>query len=263
MGLSNYHVHTTFCDGKNTAEEMIIAAINSGCDELGISAHAPMDFECNWCMKKERLDDYLNTLKYLKEKYKNQIKIYIGLEQDYYSNIDNSKFDYIIGSVHFIYKNGDYLQVDKSYDTMLYNIKTYYNDDVYAYCEDYYKVVADIYNKTKCNIVGHFDLITKFNEKHPIIDTNHPRYVNAVLNSLNSIMPTNAIFEINTGPISRNYRSYSYPEDYIVDTIGKSKPFVVNSDCHRQQFIVSDIKSEREKLTKNGHKYISSLSEII
>ena len=128
MGLSNYHVHTTFCDGKNTAEEMIVAAINSGCDELGISAHAPMDFECNWCMKKEIVDDYENTLKELKEKYNDQIKIYIGLEQDYYSNVDNSKFDYVIGSVHFIYKDGDYLQVDKSYDTMLYNIKTYYNN---------------------------------------------------------------------------------------------------------------------------------------
>ena len=25
--LSNYHTHTTFCDGKNTAEEVVLSAI--------------------------------------------------------------------------------------------------------------------------------------------------------------------------------------------------------------------------------------------
>ena len=36
MRYSNFHTHTTFCDGKNTAEEMVRAAITAGCPALGL-----------------------------------------------------------------------------------------------------------------------------------------------------------------------------------------------------------------------------------
>ena len=29
MKITNYHTHTTYCDGKNTAEEMVLAAIEA------------------------------------------------------------------------------------------------------------------------------------------------------------------------------------------------------------------------------------------
>ena len=32
---------------------------------------------------------------------------------------------------------------------------------------------------TKCDIIGHFDLITKFIEQDPCFDVRHPRYVKA------------------------------------------------------------------------------------
>lgn len=40
MELKNFHTHTTYCDGKNTAEEMILAAINQGFTALGFSGHS-------------------------------------------------------------------------------------------------------------------------------------------------------------------------------------------------------------------------------
>ena len=38
--LSNAHTHTTFCDGKNTAEEMVQAALDNGFVSLGFSGHS-------------------------------------------------------------------------------------------------------------------------------------------------------------------------------------------------------------------------------
>ena len=49
----DYHVHTTFCDGKNTAEEMVKAAIALGMDEIGFSSHAHQPFDFDYCMSKE------------------------------------------------------------------------------------------------------------------------------------------------------------------------------------------------------------------
>jgi len=37
--LSNYHTHSTFCDGKNTPEEIVLAAIDKGFDVIGLSGH--------------------------------------------------------------------------------------------------------------------------------------------------------------------------------------------------------------------------------
>ncbi|MBO5374344.1 MAG: PHP domain-containing protein, partial [Clostridia bacterium] len=75
MSLSTYHLHTTFSDGKNTAEEMIKQAIALGCTEIGFSDHSPFDFECSWDIKKERISEYVSTLTALKEKYKDKIKV--------------------------------------------------------------------------------------------------------------------------------------------------------------------------------------------
>ena len=35
----NLHTHSTFCDGKNTPEEMVRAAIAKGFDAIGFSSH--------------------------------------------------------------------------------------------------------------------------------------------------------------------------------------------------------------------------------
>ncbi len=264
MKITNYHTHTTYCDGKNTPEEMVLAAIDAGMSEIGFSVHAPLPFRTDWAVKVERLNEYKSELASLRERYKEQIKIYIGIEQDYFSENSTEGFDYVIGSVHFIYKNGEYLALDISADEVKANIKKHYNGDALAYCEDYYKLVKDVYNKTKCQIIGHFDLITKFNEKMPLIDTNAARYKKAAREALNELLSSPAIFEINTGAISRGYRTCPYPQEEIMDEIADSgKPFVINSDSHSVETIAFGIKEQMRTLSVCGYRYIRSLDEII
>ena len=44
MIKTNYHTHTEFCDAKNTAEEMVLAAIEKNFSILGFSSHAMYPF---------------------------------------------------------------------------------------------------------------------------------------------------------------------------------------------------------------------------
>ncbi len=263
MTLSSYHTHSTYSDGKNTLEEMVLSAIESGCKEIGFSDHAPMTFDCEWSFTEDKIEPYRNEILALKEKYKDKIKVFVGIEQDYYS-VPAKGYDYIIGSVHYVYKNGEYLPVDLSGKAMEDFVNKHYNGDVYSYCEDYFKLVKDVYNKTKCQIIGHFDLVTKFNEKHPMIDTNHPRYVKAVDEALKELLKTPAIFEINTGAISRGYRTTPYPDEPTIDKIAKSgKKFVITSDTHNKETITCQFKEQEAYLDKKGYGYITSLEEII
>ena len=77
---SNLHTHSTFCDGKNTPEEIVISAINKGFASVGISGHGYTEFDLRYCVK--NVAEYQNEIKRLKEKYKNEIEIYLGVEED-------------------------------------------------------------------------------------------------------------------------------------------------------------------------------------
>ena len=96
----NLHTHTSLCDGNNTAEEMVLAAIELGCDGIGFSGHSTIKSALDWTMSESREQQYIETVSSLKEKYKDRIEILLGIEYDVLSDIDASPYDYVIGSVH-------------------------------------------------------------------------------------------------------------------------------------------------------------------
>ena len=263
MIVSTYHTHSTYSDGKNTLEEMVLAAISCGMKEIGFSDHAPIPFYCDWSIVDKKVNDYKKEVLLLKEKYKDQITIYCGIEQDYFS-IEPIEYDYIIGSVHYVYKNGEYLPVDISAKEVEAFINKHYNGDAYGYCEDYFELVGNLYEKTKCQIIGHFDLVTKFNEVLPLIDINNERYKTAYKKALEKLLKAPVIFEINTGAISRGYRTGPYPDDNMIDIIAAAnKPFVICSDSHNVETVGFNLELEREKLEKKGYKYLTSIKDLI
>lgn len=264
MITSNYHTHSTYCDGKNTLEEMVLSAINKGFTELGFSGHAPSSAYFSWESKLDKLNKYKSEVRELKEKYADKIKIFLGLEMDYFSPIELAEgCDYTLGSVHTLFKNGKYLEIDNSKQIQIDDVNEHYNGDFYAYIEDYYELMADIVTKTKCDIIGHFDLVTKFNELGDLFDIKHPRYQKAMQKALDALIKTRVPFEINTGAISRGYRTESYPEKSILDCIGKAGiPLVINSDTHSVDTIDFMLNDEQKKLDTLGYKYLTTLAEI-
>ena len=73
MKLQDLHNHTTYSyDGLNTPEEIIKNAISKGIDVIGISDH---QFSIG-----NKLSSYIEEINFLKEKYKNEIKVLCGLE---------------------------------------------------------------------------------------------------------------------------------------------------------------------------------------
>jgi histidinol phosphate phosphatase HisJ family len=115
--LNNYHTHTSRCNHAiGSDEEYVLEAIKHGMKTLGFSDHIPLKYAgINNKMEflKYRMDylqqeDYFNSINYLKEKYKDQIKIYLGFEtefiieeeQFYFDLLNNKIIDYLILGVH-------------------------------------------------------------------------------------------------------------------------------------------------------------------
>lgn len=239
MTPSNYHTHTIYCDGKNTPEEIVLEAVRLGCPEIGFSGHSYTSFDESCCMSRQGTEEYKKCVRELQKKYAGQIKIRLGVEQDYYSQEPTDDYDYVIGSVHYVRKEGEYCCVDESADAQRDIVRRHYQGDFYAFIEDYYAITAEVYRKTKCDIVGHFDLITKFNEGNVLFDTAHPRYRAAAQKALEALMKTPAAFEINTGAISRGYRKEPYPEGWILEILKKNGVKICrNSDAHAKEFLL-------------------------
>ena len=246
MTLSNYHTHTRCCDGRDTPEELVREAIRLGCPELGFSGHSHVSFD-DCCMTVEGTEQYKSEIRRLREQYKDQLRIRLGVEQDYFGDLPTDDYEYVIGSVHYVPKDGRMLSVDSSAEDFDAAVAAHYGGDVYAFAEDYYALVGRVYEKTRCTIVGHFDLITKFNEDGCRFDTAHPRYRRAAGEALEALLDKPVIFEINTGAIARGYRKTPYPEPWILEElIAHKAPLLLSSDCHDKRFLLCELEKYRD-----------------
>ena len=233
-----YHTHSTYCDGKNSLSEMARAAYDQGLDSLGFSCHSYL-FNDYGCIQPQSIESYKSEAKVLQEQYGPLgLDIFLGIEQDACSErIEKSDYDYIIGSVHNIIVNGDRIVIDgsKSFPT---NLEKHFGGDAIALSIEYYKVVEKLYELTDCQIVGHIDLVTKFNEGYRLFDERNPRYENAALSAIENLAKKDLIFEINTGSVARGYRSEPYPSKRLLSMIREAGGRITySSDCHDAEFL--------------------------
>lgn len=113
--IANYHMHTYRCHhASGTEREYIERAIEGGLTEIGFSDHAPSPFpegrESSFRVPVAEAEEYVSTLRALREEYKDKIKIHIGFEMEYYplyfegmlSFVKSVGAEYLILGQHFI-----------------------------------------------------------------------------------------------------------------------------------------------------------------
>ena len=238
MQLSSLHTHNTFCDGKNTIREMIESALALGFESIGISSHAYTGYPFDVCgIKKERVEEYISTVLNLKEEYRGRINIFLGLELESRvlgekrPEID-SRLDYTIGSVHLFRKNGCYYPVDNTPEEWEAALAAFGGNHL-ALIESYLEELATFTEESSFDIVGHYDLYTKFNEKRHLFDEETPQYRALALKYLDRIISTGKIIEVNTGAMSRGWKAVPYPAFFLLERMReKGARVTINSDSH-------------------------------
>ena len=262
-GKSNYHTHTYLCDGKNTPKEMVERAIELGFRSLGFSGHQYSIQDSDYAMSPISELKYRDEVLALREEYQNQIQVYLGIERDYCCETTQG-FDYVIGSTHHLLKDGIWMSVDHSPKIMEEGVKLLFNGDYMAYAEAYYDLESKVLEKTGGQIVGHFDLVTVFNQGNAYFDENDPAYRSAARKSMEGIVESFVsnkrskdlpagfpeelgvmiettgmpIFEINTGATAKGRKDLPYPAPFLVEILADmGVPMVMNSDCHDKRYL--------------------------
>ncbi len=255
--LTNYHTHTNLCDGKNTPEEMVLAAVEKGFKSIGFSGHGYTPHDLSYCVKD--MEQYIKEITRLKEKYADKITIYCGIEEDASYPVDREKFDYIIGSSHYFKFDGEYHPFDCSFDGFKKCLELF-DYDVIKMAESYYSAFVSYIAKRKPDIVGHFDLITKYDEVDVGYFLNNPDYIKTAEKYMKIAADNDVIFEVNTGAISRGYRKAPYPAENLLHILKEKEcKLILSSDSHKVDTLDSYFEEAKKLLRDIGFNCVYEL----
>ena len=235
---NNYHTHTARC-GHATGldEEYVLKAIEIGIEELGFSDHCPFEGVSQPFVRMDysRLDEYITSINLLKEKYKDKIKIYVGLEAEYYSEVKDyyksllNKLDYLICGQHFALDDNRKL-IYSGYET---NNK--------AVVVDYVNRVIEAIESGFFKYIAHPDLILNaYTYRDEFIEGQMRRICEA---SEKRHVP----LEINLEGINKQVKKgwigkeYFYPFDYFWNIVKDySIDVVIGADIHHPEDFLRD-----------------------
>lgn len=265
MIQSNYHIHSTYCDGHNSLDEMAEAAYNAGLKSIGFTSHFVLDYPDTCDIAPANIRPYFNDIDRLKKEYEGKLDIYRSFEIDYYMNKDDiselakkirPELDYMIGSIHTIdyLPDGEMAIIDSTEESFRRGVNELYVSPE-AFVQDYYQKIGNMAEKIKPDIIGHIDLIKKNN--FGIFDEEALYYKKAVKDCLDRIMQTDSILEVNTGGIYRYGERCRYPSDFILKEIKKRDiPIMVNGDSHFADGINFKFREMEELLKAFGFKTV-------
>lgn len=177
------HIHSHYCPHgtKDSFEKYIENAIKAGYTEISFTEHFPLpkNFEDPSPQKdsaptEEEFEKYLNEAEFMKEKYKNRIKINVGTEVDYIEGFEEEikenlnkygiRFDDAIISVHMIKADYGYSCIDFSVEEFEKLSKSFGGvEKLYRkYYETINKMIFSDLGKYKPRRIGHLNLIRKY-----------------------------------------------------------------------------------------------------
>lgn len=226
----NYHTHTYRCKHAGGSEkDYIDAAVEKKFDVIGMSDHAPFpDYDFGYRMGYDELDDYVNTLSMLKNDYKNRIKVYTGLEIEYFPHytsyyeelLTKRGMDYLILGEHMYEKEHE-----------LY--KNIYDSDSTECYVEYAEAINQALRTGYFKMVAHPDLCMLCSFAW---DYNCDKALDIIVDAVAS---TGTIIEYNANGLRRGIQEfpdgyrYPYPHRKFWTKIADAKlPVIVGADAH-------------------------------
>jgi histidinol-phosphatase (PHP family) len=264
---SNFHTHCHYCDGKGPVRDYVQAAAAQGLLSLGMSSHAPLPFPSAWCMKPDRLDNYLQEINSLK--LTAPLPVYAGLEVDYIPGIISpsrfaSQLDYTIGSVHFTeqFADGTRWEVDGTHVHFLEGLDQIFHNNIRDAVVRYFEITREMVKQDCPTIIAHLDKIKIQNIDHKFFNEQDPWYQQEVKRTLDIIAGSGAIVEVNTRGIYQKKSATTYPSPWALSYMHQKKiPVTLSSDAHHPDDLINQFAEAARLLSSIGFKTLSILHE--
>jgi histidinol-phosphatase (PHP family) len=238
-------------DAEGELTEYLKTAQARGLTEIGFSDHFHVKKQ-DYSMSRTKLAEYVRKVEAFKKTVDFPIKL--GLEIDFISGLENeivdvlriANFDYVIGSVHFIDGWG--------FDDPKY-IAEYQKWDVNKlYCA-YFGLVQQCAKSRLFNIIGHADLIKKFNYR-PKGDITE-----IYLETVEAFKKSNVCVEVNTRGLMVPCNEIYPSKVFLKMCFEAGIPITLGSDAHSPKEVGNGFSQAVKLIREVGYEKIARFSK--
>lgn len=256
MLRANYHTHTTLCDGDDTPAAMAEEAARLGLLHLGFSGHMDPDVHMDW-------DAYVAEVSRLRAAWAGRLDILMGVELDnLYDPSCCPGAEYVIGSTHFLPVDSPVpMSVDSSPEQLVELCRTWYGGDWYALSRAYYEFEAQVGDRLHPTFVGHFDLVTRFNDQLHVLDETSPAYLGPALEAMEHLVGQGYPFEVNCGALNRGRKRELYPRMELLRALhDMGGEIFISADAHQKELLLGGFDVAVERALACGFTHVNVLA---
>ncbi len=273
--FKDYHTHTLYSNhGQGHPREMAAIAVERGMTALGFSEHFPLPegfsepsgggSNMHW----NQIEQYVQEVREAQAEFGHRLKIMLGYEVDYMpnhhlemqGNLAAYPADYYVGSIHIVDRfrsDHENWLIDFTPETFEEGLQE--NGGPQAVYTRYYQLIREFAQNFPHQIVGHLDLIKKFNANQRFFDNQSEAYLSEVEATLDVLKATGKIVEINTAGLFKGVGEL-YPSDPILQMLlQRHIPICLSSDAHRPEHVAREFPATWDKLLKLGFEQLTGL----
>ena len=247
----DYHMHSTYSDGRRSLGEYVAEAEKKKIDEIGFSDHIYLE-KRQWSMDHANLPKYVEDIRALGSKH--LIFIKTGLEVDFIHGQMDSLMclikqwnpDYLIGSVHHI----GYWLLDSEREIDEWKKREV--DQVYT---QYFDLVQVMANTQLFDIVGHLDLVKKFGHR-PKTDL-----TDLMLRTVEKIGKSGMCIEINTSGLRKPCHEIYPSEKLLKMCFDNGIPISFGSDAHSPEDVGNGFDQAVALVKRVGYEEITRFTQ--
>lgn len=257
--ISDCHLHTNFShDSDAKPEEMIQGAIDKGLNTICITDHFDKD-NMEWGPEDIfEPEEYFRTLRPLREKYREQIEVRIGVELglrphlgEYYRQfVSGYPFDFVIGSVHWVETS------DPATRKLFQN-----HTDEEAYRITFEETYKDIQKCQDFDVLGHVDYVIRYGENREK-EYSYQKFSDEIDVILKYLIEHGKGIELNTSGLKYGL-PFAHPHSDILKRYKElgGEIITVGADGHKPEHIAYDFDKVSGILKDCGFKYYTEFSE--
>lgn len=254
---ADFHMHTNFsADSEYSPEEMIQESIKKGLKTICITDHHDIDFtEPGFEIDFER---YFPTLQMLRDKYRGQIEVLIGMEfglQPEYSKFAKElatkhPFDFIVGSLHIVDGKDPYY-------------KTSFQDkrDEELYARTFELMLQSMHKVSDYDSLGHLDFIVRYGKEGERAYS-YAKYADYLDEILKHLVQNGKALELNTAAWAYDL-SFAHPHQDVLRRYKElgGEMITIGSDAHEPKRIAYEFDRAKEYLEACGFEYYTEFRQ--
>lgn len=214
-----------FCNDARQPERLVRLAIDRGMTSIGFSARSRVSFLPEEGMDPTAEQRYRKEIADLKTTYGDRIRVYCGVERDFYSDLPPIGYDFVIGSVGYIRAGEAYCSVFEAPRRLRTMIDRHFSSDAYAFLRTYLNMLAELPQRTACDVVSGLEAVLRWNGEEYPFEWRDVRYRKCVFDAIDSLLEQDVILEIDTerflADVRRSSRVYLQLLRYLAEKRGR------------------------------------------